>query len=74
MMEPCTECNTGLVHSVCYSQKDLPQWHEDESELVNRVEELELRLEEMWERMKQFERVMSTAFRLHAENELHRCT
>ena len=28
----------------------------------------------MWERMKQFERVMSTAFRLHAENDLHRCT
>lgn len=50
------------------------EWFDDESELSKKVEELELRLDEMWERIKQFERVMSTAFRLHAENELHRCT
>lgn len=52
----------------------LPKWFDDEPELAKRVEELELKVEEMWERIKQFERVMSTAFRLHAENELHRCT
>ena len=49
-------------------------WNDDEPELAKRVEDLELRIEEMWERMKQYERVLSTAFRLHAENDLHRCT
>ncbi len=49
-------------------------WNDDEPELEKRIAELETRLDEMWERVKQFERVMSTAFRLHAENELHRCT
>lgn len=48
--------------------------NEINAELVKRIEELELKVEEMWERIKQFEAVMSTAFRLHAENKLNRCT
>jgi len=71
-MEECKKC--GLNHSVCYSDTEQVTWNDDEPELAKRVEELELRIEEMWERMKQYERVMSTAFRLHAENDLHRCT
>lgn len=78
---PCTNCNTGLVHDVCYSSSDpIPVenyntlWRDDDEDLSERVEALELRIEEMWERMKQYERVLSTAFRLHAENDLHRCT
>lgn len=47
-------------------------WNDDEPELSKRVAELELRVEEMWERMRQYEAVMSTAFRLHAENDLKR--
>ena len=39
-------------------------WNDDEPELAKRVEELETRMEEMWERMKQYEAVMSTAFRM----------
>lgn len=41
-----------------------PLWSDDEPELEKRVAELEARMEEMWERMKQYEAVMSTAFRL----------
>lgn len=74
----CQKCLSGVMHSLCLNDTEQPinsvAWNDDEPELARRVEELEIRLEEMWERMKQFERVMSTAFRLHAENELHRCT
>jgi hypothetical protein len=78
---PCTKCNTGLVHDACYSSSEpLPVegynslWNDDNPELVKRVGELEAKVEEMWERIKQFEAVMSTAFRLHIENNLNRCT
>lgn len=39
-------------------------WNDDEPELEKRITELETRMEEMWERMKQYELVMSTAFRM----------
>lgn len=37
-------------------------WNDDEPELEKRITELEIRMEEMWARMKQYEEVMSTAF------------
>lgn len=76
--QECSRCNSGLRHSVCYSNSEpLPvEGYNTHSniELVKRVEELELKVEEMWERIKQFEAVMSTAFRLTIENHLHRST
>lgn len=44
-----------------------PIWNDDTEEMAERIEYLESRVEEMWERMKQFEQIMSTAFRLHSE-------
>lgn len=42
------------------------------AELAKRVEELESQIEEMWDRMKQIENVLSTAFRLAPIGELKR--
>lgn len=45
-------------------------WNDDEPELKKRVAELEEQVDEMWQRMKQYENLLSTAFRLHADNKL----
>ena len=65
----CTECATEALKWF-YGDKGLPEVREkdvEKSKLETRVEELEARLGEIWERMKQVEAVMSTAFRLTVE-------
>jgi hypothetical protein len=44
----------------------------DSEDLVNRIESLEALIEEMWERMKQYEAVLTTAFNLASTGELKR--
>lgn len=73
----CQNCLDGVMHSVCiddngWVEEPKKLWKDDEEDLTKRVDELEARIEEMWERMKQYEAVITTAFRLAPIGELKR--
>lgn len=71
----CWRCLNGVAHSTCVDDNGYVISYESNmlsrnEELSNRMSELEAQVVEIWDRMKQYENVLSTAFRLATTGDL----